>query len=207
MAQKLKTKNKPEMETGALILAAGASSRMGRPKQLLVWDGEPLVRRMARIALEVNCSPVGVVTGAHAEQASLALEGLNVQQFFFAGWQEGMGASLRSGLAAMLQLRPGLPALLVLMADQPLVDVVYLEQLISQFHRSGKPVAVSAYAGTTGPPVIFSKEMFPDLLILQGDQGAKQLLLRHPGRCIDVSFPAGAYDLDTPEDWEKRNLM
>ncbi len=194
-------------EIGVLILAAGASVRMGRPKQLLEWAGEPMVRRMARIGMQVGCGPVWVVAGAHAEEVLTAIEDLPVESFFFPGWAEGMGASLRAGLAAMLQSRLSLEAALVLLVDQPLVDTAYLNQLVMHFRRSGMAITASAYAGTLGPPAIFSKDLFPELLLLEGEKGAKSLLHRHPGACFSVPFPSGAYDLDTPGDWEKRKLL
>jgi molybdenum cofactor cytidylyltransferase len=188
---------------GVVILAAGASRRMGRPKQLLLLNGEALVRRTARIALALDCGPVVVVTGAYADAVEAALEGCDVAQVFCGRWEEGMGASLRTGVGELSRRHPDLQAVLILLVDQPGADTEYLQELIKLFQRGGMPVAASEYEETTGPPAVFSRMFFPELLALQGDAGAKKLLLEQRSQCISLPFPAGGMDLDTPEDWGK----
>lgn len=192
---------------GVVILAAGASRRMGRPKQLLVLDGETLVRRTARIALSLACGPAVVVTGAHTGTVGAALENCDVEQVFCDEWREGMGASLRTGVAELVGRYPDLQAVLILLIDQPGVDAAHLQDLLQLFEQSGMPVAASAYEETLGPPAVFSRELFPELIGLRGDSGAKKLIQSKQLQCASLLFPAGGIDLDTPEDWEKHTFL
>lgn len=192
---------------GVVILAAGASRRMGRPKQLLGLNGETLVRRTARMSLSLDCGPVVVVTGAHADEVGAAIEGCEVEQVFCDQWEEGMGASLRTGVEWISGRYPDLQAVLILLIDQPEVDATYLGALLQLFKQSGMPVVASAYEETLGPPAVFSRELFPELVGLRGDSGAKKLIRSKQAQCASLPFPAGGVDLDTPEDWGKYTFL
>ena len=184
----------------AIVLAAGGSSRMGRPKQLLPFRGRTLLRHAVEVALEAGCDPVVVVLGAAADRVTLELAGLPVTAVVNPDWATGPGTSVRTGVAA---LPDAVDATLFLLADQPLVDAEHLRSLGDAHAATGLPMAASGYAGSAGVPALFARECFPDLFALDPAAGAKQLLARDPERVAVVSFPAGAIDLDTPADYER----
>jgi len=176
----------------ALILAAGSGRRMGGPKALLILDGETLLQRAARIALAAGCAPVIAVVGdwdPGALDPSVRVV-LNTEA------AEGMASSIRAGIAAL----PGsATAVLVLAIDQPAVDAPLLRQLLLLHAAQVGAVPVAcAYGGSLGIPAIVPARFFPELLALEGDRGAKPILLRE--NAPTIPFPEGAWDLDTPED-------
>jgi molybdenum cofactor cytidylyltransferase len=183
----------------ALILAAGGSTRMGRPKQLLTYQNQPLVRRAALAALDVGCDPVTVVVGAGADAVTKALEGLEVDQVTNADWERGIGSSIRAGVARFTANTPD--ALLLMLCDQPLITPVSLRRLIDAHFATHKPVCVSTYADTLGPPVLISASLFPDLMNLPDDRGAKVLWTTNPDGVCHVPCAEGATDVDTPADY------
>ena len=177
--------------TAALILAAGAGRRMGGPKALLAFEGETLLRRAARAALEAGCDPVVAVTG----DWDSGLDGLAVRAVVNPVAAEGMASSIRAGIAA---LPPGAKSVLILTVDQPAVDESLLRRLLALAAADPTRPAACAYAGTVGIPAVFPRRLFPDLLPLRGDRGAKAILLRE--NTAVLPFPEGAADLDTPGD-------
>jgi len=180
------------MRTVAIILAAGASRRLGRPKQLVEvapW-GEPLVHRIARVALEV-CDRVAVIEGAVPLIDALA--GLPVTIVHNAAWNEGIGSSIRAGIA----WASSADAALLLTCDQVDVDAAHLTRLVGP-----GLLTASRYGGTLGIPAVFPRSWFPALFALRGDRGAQPLL--SPSRALAVDWPAGERDLDTPADLEAR---
>ena len=182
------------------MLAAGASQRMGRPKQLLPLGGVPLVRRVVENLVTGPLSPVVVVLGAHAPEVAAALEGMAVHLVVNAEWAEGLGSSLRAGVAGALGVEPGLEELIVVLADQPDLTVDHLRRLREQRRRTGCAVVASESRGALMPPVLFAAEYFPKLLALRGDAGARGLL-QSAGASLAV-VPAGELiDLDTPDDY------
>lgn len=174
----------------AVILAAGASRRLGRPKQLERYRGESLLRRA--VAAAGACDPVVVVTGCRAEAMAGELEGLPVRVVVNAGWEEGMASSLREGVRA---LDPGAEGALFLVCDQPAVDAALVARLLGAW--KGAPVAC-AYGGVRGIPAILPARTFPALLALRGDRGARGLL--QGDDVVEVPFPEGAWDVDEPGD-------
>jgi molybdenum cofactor cytidylyltransferase len=187
----------------AMILAAGGSARMGRAKQLLRIDGESLVRRTARAAIDAGCKPVMVVTGASAEAVTKEISDLPVRCASNPAWQNGMGGSIRRGLAEIMEIDPRADGVLVLLCDQPRVDAAAIGDLMAAFRSGGKPMAACAYAGTIGPPCCFAGSMFDELQRLPDEHGAKRLLLANPSQVTVLPWPAGESDLDTPTDWER----
>lgn len=173
----------------AIVLAAGQSRRLGFPKQLVLCDGEPLVRRTARLALEAGFAPVLVVLGADCLRIFPALEGLAVQVLINKGWEEGMASSIRVGVNS---LPAELSGTLLLVSDQAL-HLGHLQKLL-QWHREHPESRVaSLYKGSRGVPALFPAGDFPLLLSLRGDRGAKQLL---QAECLEQCFPEGVADLD-----------
>jgi CTP:molybdopterin cytidylyltransferase MocA len=180
--------------TAAVILAAGSGRRMGGPKALLRIGDETLLRRMARVALEAGCAPVLAVVG----DWDPGLGGLAVQVLVNPVVAEGMASSLRLGIAT---LPPGAEAALILTVDQPAVDAALLRSLLALAGQDPDRPALCAYADTLGIPAVVPRRLFPELKTLRGDQGAKPVLLREGPAALP--FPAGAFDLDTPEDLER----
>lgn len=185
-----------------ILLAAGESRRMGRPKQLLPVGGRPLVRHVAEIALAAPVAPVIVVLGAHAAEIAPSLDGLGVQVVVNACWAEGMGSSLRAGMQALAASQPPPEGVIVALADQPDFSAAHLTRLIETHRSTGKPIVASAAGGVLRPPVFFSAAWFPRLHELHGDTGARALLQAHPEAIATVPLGAPA-DLDTPADYER----
>lgn len=184
------------MTPAGLVLAAGAGTRYGGPKALVELDGVPLARRAARLLADGGCDPVLVVVGAQAERVRAALPGLQTVEA--TGWAEGMGASLRTGLAALA----GAPACVVALADQPLVGAAAVTRLVAAW-RDGAEAAVATYAGAPRNPVVLDAAVWDDVAALAvGDAGARPWLRAHPERvvavpCDDTGSP---FDVDTPDD-------
>jgi molybdenum cofactor cytidylyltransferase len=188
----------------AVIVAAGESSRLGQPKQLLNVRGKTLVRGAVDAAIEANCSPVIVVTGdAHAEikNALTATNAILVQN---SQWKQGVGTSIRAGIQHLLGNAPGVDAAVLLVCDQPFVDRDLVIGLIGLHSDTGKPIVASAYADTLGVPALFDASIFRELLRLDGDSGAKTIILSNRARVAEFSFPKGDVDIDTPQDLERR---
>lgn len=194
-------KNTPK--TGITLLAAGASTRMGRPKQLLRYQGESLLKRTLGIALETPFRPIAVVLGARAEQMEAELDGTDTLIVHNSAWASGMGSSVAAGLEALLRAEPKLEAACFILVDQPFLTTTHLLELHRQLENApGKLGAASAYEHTLGVPAIFRKTLFPELSKLHGQKGAKPVIEKYKDQLISVPFPKGQIDLDTPEDWK-----
>lgn len=185
----------------AIVLAAGGSSRLGRPKQLIRVAGEPLVRRALLGASGVCGQQVVAVLGCEWRRV-LAVAGDAVPFFQVnEAWMEGLAGSLRLGVG---RLPEDCSAALVMLADQPLVDAADLKRLVDAWAHAPERIAASRYDetdhSTIGVPAIFPRAVFPELLLLEGDRGAKALLSRHRRKLTIVSCPHAAVDIDTPGD-------
>ena len=182
-----------------LLLAAGASSRMGRPKQLLPYHGRTLLRHAAETALAAGCSPIVLVTGALHDELVNEVADLPIQAAHNCEWQTGMASSIRTGLAAVALVQPA--AVLIMLTDQPLVTPELLKQLLAQQQHTQAPIVAAAYGDALGVPAVFDKSLIPRLLELQGQQGAARLIASLGGAVGRVPFPAGLLDVDTPEQY------
>ena len=182
----------------AVLLAAGASRRLGRPKQLVELDGESLLRRICRTAL-TGFKPVLVVLGSGAEAMAATLAGLPVQTVLNEAWAEGMGSSIRAGVQALPAAGCGAASgVLLLLCDQPEVDAALLAELGRRHRAEPGAVIACAYGGVQGTPALFPARSLPALAALGGDQGARGLLR---GEAVQaVPFPGGVKDVDRPED-------
>ena len=191
--------------TGAVILAAGGSSRFGQPKQLLPFRGNTLVRTIVNAACEAGCSPVVVVVGGDGEKIHPELAHAKVMEVRNANWQRGIGSSIRSGVQALTDHAPDVEAILLLVCDQPAVNARVIEALIAMHETTKKEIVASSYADTVGVPALFNRSFFERLLSLGDEAGAKSIILQNPERVAQFPFPEGAIDIDTWEDWEKLN--
>jgi molybdenum cofactor cytidylyltransferase len=190
----------PSFRFGAVILAAGASTRMGTPKQLIEIEGKPLLVRAVEAALASPAWPVIVVLGAHAEKIRPVLARLPVIIAENPAWAEGMAASLRAGVSTLRQFSRALDGALVALCDQPAFSTAIIEQLLSAQRASGRSIVAAHYNHRRAAPALFLKEHFPTLAALTGEEGARALLNGDPDRVTAVDLPALALDLDTPAD-------
>lgn len=184
------------MTVAIVLLAAGGSSRLGQPKQLLRHEGTSLVRRAAERALAAS-PVVTVVLGARREDVAAELNGLAVRCVDNPDWALGQGSSLHAGLRA---LPPDVDGALLMLCDQVRVDAAHLRSLISSFERTRAPIVASAYASTRGVPALFSRALFSELEALPPTGGARGLIARDPSRVVEVPLPGGEEDVDTAED-------
>lgn len=185
-----------------VILAAGASVRMGRPKQLLEVRGRPLVAGAAAAALEAGLWPVIVVLGAHADAIRPALGRLPVLAVDNPAWPEGMASSIRAGIAALAAYSRSLPGAVLALCDQPALSASALARLREAAGGAGG-VSAARYGGHLGAPAAFRAEHFAALKALTGDGGARPLLQAMADRVAAVDLPELAADLDTPEDYAR----
>jgi molybdenum cofactor cytidylyltransferase len=184
-----------------LLLAAGASTRMGAPKQLLDWGGVPLVRHVAVNALQARLDALYIVLGAHAQPVAQALDGLSVTLVENPGYAEGLGSSLRSGVAA---LPAQTTAVVVLLGDQPLVTPALIDRLIEAAHDDAVLISAPLVDGRRANPVLFKATLFPALLQTRGDQGARAVIAAHQQALRLVPADEGAaVDIDTPEAYAR----
>ena len=190
----------PPFRFGAVILAAGASTRMGTPKQLLELDGQPLVVRAVAAALASPAWPVVVVLGAHAEKIRPVLARLPVLIADSPAWAEGMAASIRAGVTTLRQFSRALDGALVALCDQPAFSADTIARLVAAQGSSGRSIAAAHYRGRHGAPALFLRAHFETLAHHTGEEGARALLHGDPARVASVDLPALAHDLDTPAD-------
>ncbi|HEV7706440.1 MAG TPA: nucleotidyltransferase family protein [Gemmatimonadaceae bacterium] len=184
----------------AVVLAAGGSSRLGTPKQLIDFRGEPLVRRAARAAAEAGANPVVVVLGAEATEIARALGGVeSVSSIVNDLWQSGLASSLAMGIREAVRISPRCDALLIITGDQPLVSVEALRALLDTFVGDARLVAAE-YSGTIGVPAIIGSEHFAAMLALEGDVGAGRWLRSRMSEVVRVPIAEAAFDIDTAED-------
>jgi molybdenum cofactor cytidylyltransferase len=185
---------------GAIVLAAGGSSRFGAAKQLLSFQGESLVRRAVRAAIDAGCACVTVVIGDARDSIAAELRETPVLITENSEWQRGLGTSIRCGLRDLLASRPELDAVVFLACDQLFVDAHLITLLIGRWKTSGKLIVASSYAKTLGIPALFDRACFESLLALPDHSGAKALIESRSADVAQVDFEKGAIDIDTPAD-------
>ncbi len=190
-------------ETGIIILAAGSSARLGKPKQLLSFNGQTLLTHIVESALAVQKSITFVITGFEREQMEKELKGLPVAIHYNKLWEEGMASSIRKGIEVLINANQDIKACILAVCDQPFTDSSIFEGLIRTFHETKKGIVASTYEGTAGTPALFSKSYFSDLQQLQGKEGAKKLLQQYAYDLSTMPFPGGNIDIDTDADYEQ----
>ena len=185
-----------------IILAAGSSSRLGRSKQMLSYQGVSLLKRTALAALETKL-PVFVVLGANATAHQNEINELPLRVTVNEDWNKGMGHSLKHGLRYVLQQLPAIDSVLVLVCDQPHIHSTHLLNLNNQFQEGAASIVASGYADGAGVPALFGREWFDDIMQLPDDQGARRLITKNKLKVVTVPFPLGAVDIDTEDDVTK----
>jgi molybdenum cofactor cytidylyltransferase len=188
---------------GIIILAAGASRRMGRPKQLLEIEGENLLNRVIRMAKASDFEAVSVVVGAHIELILPEIDSTGVEVFLNPDWESGMSSTLACGLKHTLRAFPELESVLILLVDQPFITVELINRFLIIYQTEHPKLIAARYADVHGVPALFDKSLFPDLLGQQGQAGARKLIKAYEKELVAVDFPEGKMDLDTPEEWER----
>ncbi|WP_259015675.1 nucleotidyltransferase family protein [Emticicia fluvialis] len=199
------------MNVSIVILAAGGSTRMGAPKQLLHVEGQSLMKRVAEMAMDTPCYPIVVVLGANKALVRKELERMPVTLIDNSNWQDGMASSLKMGLVGAYMTFKDLEAVIFLTVDMPYVSVELIEHLIKKAQENMSTtnetpdIVACRYDGQLGIPVLFKRIMFNDLLELKGDTGAKKVIMAHQDKTATIDFPQGKFDLDTIEEY--RNFL
>ncbi len=186
-----------------ILLAAGESSRMGKPKQLLPVGGIPLLRHMANVARVSTPGSVVVVLGANEPAHRKALDDTPVEIVTNHFWKNGMGSSIKTGLQYVIKSHPDATAILIMVCDQPKLTADHLRHLVETYAISQKKITASGYDQTVGVPAVFGRAFFSNLLMLKDDQGAKKIIEQFADQVTTVSFPEGSIDLDTPDDYDR----
>jgi molybdenum cofactor cytidylyltransferase len=181
----------------AIVLAAGASTRLGRAKQLVEIDGEPALRRVVRCALSTDPCDCVVVLGHDAARIETVLDGLAVRALRITDADSGMAASLRAGMAA---LDPRCAGALIVLTDQPALTAGHLQAICAAWRMSPTLAVASKYAGVLGVPALLPRSWFGEIAALRGDVGARALLRARRAEVIAIAAPDLAQDIDTPED-------
>lgn len=182
----------------ALVLAAGASRRMGAPKLAMEVDGVPMLRRVVETALASWCRETIVVLGGHEDVYRPLLDGLGVQTTVNPEYEHGMATSIRAGMEA---LSPESRAVVVLLADQPWINATVINSLITAYVTEGKRIVASAYHGAVGVPALFDGALYLELLTLEGDAGARSVIETYPREGIAIPLDEmSSRDVDTLSD-------
>jgi molybdenum cofactor cytidylyltransferase len=188
-----------------VVLAAGTSKRLGQPKQLLEYKGRSLLQHSVEAAEKTGIKHILVVVGANNLLMENEMKGYNVQIIFNEHWPEGMASSIRCGLTEMKKRYPDTDGVLFLVCDQPFVTGRLLNELMEKQKEKDSPLAACVYAGIAGTPALFHKEIFPDLMELNGDTGARKIIQQYRENIAELSFDSGLTDIDTMSDYE--NLL
>jgi len=193
-------------QIAAVVLAAGASTRFGQSKQLLDWEGKPLLAHVADLALQAGLEPVIVVLGCQAEETYPALGDRPVEKLMNWRWERGMSTSVQTGLSAV---PPEAEAALFLQCDQPRITTDLLRAIVRRFRQTEASIVHPVHDSRRGTPVLFSRRFFPELSAITGDEGGRGLIERHPGEVATVAVddPDMLADIDTPADYERLRAL
>lgn len=189
------------MATGIIILAAGNSSRLGRPKQFLNFQGKTLLEIVSDQALQTPFRPVMIVLGAYAPEILKKHHHPDINYMTNEHWQTGMSSSIVTGLSAMLDQQKDIENVILSVADQAFISSTIFEKLLAQHQLTGKNIVACNYAQTIGTPVLFHQNYFRDLLSLSGNEGAKSILKKYKEDTTAIQFELGHIDIDTETDY------
>lgn len=189
-------------QIGLILLAAGQSKRLGRPKQLLEFRGETLIDRSIKTALDSICRPIIVVVGANAENLRGEIGKFDVELIENPEWEKGMGTSVKIGVRTLLQNYPKASGAVLTVCDQPFVSSALINRLAEIFQTSDAPIIASSYENTLGVPALFGRDLFDELANLNADEGARKIIDGHREKVFKIPFGAGAIDVDTEQDYQ-----
>ena len=170
---------------------------------MLTYAGTSLLQHSLDAAISTGIGPIVVVLGAHAEEVQKEVQHKEVHIVNNQEWQEGMASSIRCGLNKLLELRPELKAVIIMVCDQPYVTSTLLNDLVKNYEQVNRPIVASKYADSIGTPALFDTTIFASLLALEGDRGAKKLITENPDWLSAIDFTFGDIDIDTPADYER----
>ena len=189
------------VDAAIVILAAGGSRRMGKPKQLLLYHGVTFVEHAFQVAQQVFESQVCIVLGAAAETITAAVPMIKDYTIINKNWQQGMGTSIGVGLQAIVSKFPELTAVMFMTADQLFVTSSHLRNMLGSFNAGTNKIIVSSYQDTEGTPALFGKKYFNELLQLKTDKGAKDIIREYSYDVSRLKLEKGEIDIDTPEQY------
>lgn len=185
-----------------IILAAGSSSRLGSPKQLLVYSGKTLLQTCIDNAKQINANPVILVLGANKKLIEDHTDTNGVIVTENGNWKSGIASSITVALSALYNTFPDTDCIILMVCDQPFADSTILNKLLLKQKETGKPIVACKYEGTKGTPALFHRSLFHELAALKGDSGAKVILTKYENESAYISFKAGGIDIDTVEDYK-----
>ena len=189
---------------GIIVLAGGASRKLGTPKQLVEFRGRTLLRNATEVALRCDCKHVVVVLGSRADEIRHEIQDLPITSVVNDRWTKGISTSLKTGLTKLIELDPAVSAAVIMLSDQPFVSEGTVRSLINTYSSSGKPIVASGYDDVLGVPALFDRELFDELLALEGDAGARVVIRKSEGsRIAIVEAPEAAFDVDIPADHQR----
>lgn len=183
-----------------LILAAGYSRRLGTPKQELKWGDKSLLEHVTEIAMQTPY-PVHIALGHEAKALEKLISHLHVNKLLLKNYGKGMGSSLAEAIEKIISLSQPIKGIILLLSDQPFIDPSHLYNLVKNHKETGKSV-VTEFKNKEGPPTLFDKSLFNQIMNLTGDQGAKKILVNNSERILKIRFEKAAVDIDTAEDYK-----
>lgn len=186
----------------AIILAAGQSSRLGQPKQLLKYQNTTLLQHAIDIAKQSVVQPIIVVLGSNADIISNEIDPAGIQIVKNDHWQSGIASTIRCGVQSLQRLDSNIDAAILMVCDQPFVTPDLLNSLIEKQKETGKSIIASQYGDIVGTPALFHRRFFSELMGLQGDTGAKKIMVQNRDFLATIPFPKGSIDIDTMNDYE-----
>ncbi|MDB4539390.1 MAG: nucleotidyltransferase family protein [Saprospiraceae bacterium] len=192
--------NQKKNNIAIIILAAGSSSRLGRPKQLLELNGKTLLQKSIETALNVSIN-VTVVLGANENLVRPTISGFPINIILNENWISGMSGSIQTGMSALKNNE--FQAVLIMLCDQPFINASILKGMIEVFEKNKFPIVASEYEKKVGVPAIFDASFFQKLKMLKGQKGAKKLIMNNLDKTKSFMFENGKIDIDTEEDWQK----
>ena len=190
------------MNTSIIILAAGASSRMGMPKQLLMIEGKTLIKRVSETVMNTPCYPIVIVLGANREAIRKELEKMPITVIDNPQWENGMSSSIKMGLAGAYMTQKAIDAVIFLTIDMPFVSAELINDMVANATENpDSQIVACSYENQVGIPVLFKRSLFNELLELKGDEGAKKIVLKNKEKTSLINFPKGKFDLDTIDEY------